>query len=145
MFRLVLPSDYSFFREGVKPKWEDKFNMQGGSWIIEFDRTTIDWHLVSLTWKRLLAMVFDTDKHVLDDIFGIKISMRFKNYLINIWFRDFTSLPVNVAMGKLIGGVLDEMGVTEKAKIFYRAHTVAEQSAILKERLKFGISHSVPL
>lgn len=91
-------------------------------------------------------MVMEPDQEdVLQHICGVKISMRFKNYLFNVWFRDFTNLPANVTIGNMIAHILAKQSVTDKAKVFYRAHKVAEKNAILKERLKFGISHSVPL
>ena len=36
--RLVAGCDYSVFKAGIKPMWEDKANMNGGRWLINLDK-----------------------------------------------------------------------------------------------------------
>ena len=31
-------ADYSFFKLGIKPMWEDKANKKGGRWVISLDK-----------------------------------------------------------------------------------------------------------
>lgn len=30
--------DYSLFKKGIKPMWEDEANVRGGRWLINLDR-----------------------------------------------------------------------------------------------------------
>jgi translation initiation factor 4E len=30
--------DFSFFKRGIKPMWEDDANRRGGKWIVNFDK-----------------------------------------------------------------------------------------------------------
>jgi len=30
--------DFSFFKRGIKPMWEDNANRQGGKWVVNYDR-----------------------------------------------------------------------------------------------------------
>merc|ERR1711953_832302 len=34
---LVHGCDYSLFRKGIKPMWEDKANVKGGRWLVNID------------------------------------------------------------------------------------------------------------
>ena len=98
------------FRANIKPKWEDLANKDGGSWIIEFERSTTDVSIIQAIWLRLLEFIFNckTDKEqqhppqnehsgalVIDvasvraHIRGLKISMRFKSYQISVWTGSF--------------------------------------------------------
>ena len=36
--RLAASCDYSVFKEGVKPMWEDSHNSNGGRWVINLDK-----------------------------------------------------------------------------------------------------------
>ena len=36
--RLAAGCDYSLFKEGVKPMWEDDRNKKGGRWLINLDK-----------------------------------------------------------------------------------------------------------
>ena len=37
--KLPIGSDYSLFKEGIFPDWEDPRNQDGGRWIISLDKT----------------------------------------------------------------------------------------------------------
>lgn len=105
---VALPSDYSVFREGVKPTWEDVANREGGEWSLEFARGDVA--LVAAIWRRLLEFIFEggeegaaaaegtvaDDKSTSSNIFplnstarshicGLKIGMRFKAYQLSVW------------------------------------------------------------
>ena len=107
---VALPSDYSVFREGVKPTWEDVANREGGEWSLEFARGDVA--LVAAIWRRLLEFIFEggeeggataavegtvaDDKSTASSIFplnstarshicGLKIGMRFKAYQLSVW------------------------------------------------------------
>ena len=109
-FFAALPSDYSVFREGVKPTWEDVANREGGEWSLEFARGDVA--LVAAIWRRLLEFIFEggeegaataavegtvaDDKSTASNIFplnstarshicGLKIGMRFKAYQLSVW------------------------------------------------------------
>lgn len=107
----AIPSDYSIFRESIKPKWEDLANIDGGSWIIEFERNTTEVSVIQAIWMRLLEFLFDCSYHkhqqnaiggggdgggtaidvasIRAHIRGLKISMRFKSYQISVWTDSF--------------------------------------------------------
>ncbi len=36
--RLASGCDYSLFKEGIKPMWEDERNRRGGRWLINLDK-----------------------------------------------------------------------------------------------------------
>lgn len=94
---VAIPSDYLLFRASIKPKWEDAANKDGGSWILEFERSTTDVSVIQSIWERLMHFLFESPKttagqanaSVRAHIRGLKISMRFKSYQISVWTGSF--------------------------------------------------------
>ena len=88
----MIPSDYSLFRENIKPKWEDVSNKSGGSWFIEFERNNTEVSLVQEVWNQLqeyAVNLSNNTKATCKHLCGVKISMRFKLYQISIWTKYF--------------------------------------------------------
>jgi translation initiation factor 4E len=79
------PCDYHLFRKGVKPMWEDKENVNGGSFVIRIPHS----NKVSRYWEDLLLALiggqFDVDD---DEICGLVFSTRYQKDLISIWCKS---------------------------------------------------------
>ncbi len=43
--------EYSLFKKGIEPKWEDEANMTGGEWFI---RQTLDMDVLDMYWQNLV-------------------------------------------------------------------------------------------
>lgn len=89
----VIPSDYSIFRELIRPKWEDSANLNGGAWIIEFERCSslTDMILMENIWRSLVEFLVENHCNHSNDshICGLKISLRFKVCIISVWIDTF--------------------------------------------------------
>lgn len=46
-------SDYSLFKKGIRPMWEDDANKNGGRWLINIDKPTRD--EINLCWLELVS------------------------------------------------------------------------------------------
>lgn len=67
-------SNYYFFRDGIKPAWEDPSNAKGGRWIIEMDQKS---DMADQCWlTSLLALIGEN----IDNVCGIVLNLR-RNYL----------------------------------------------------------------
>ena len=49
--------DYMVFRDGIKPEWTDKMNVDGGRWLLEIDRQYRNEQLNSKWLETLLAII----------------------------------------------------------------------------------------
>ena len=76
-------SDYHFFREGIRPVWEDEANKKGGKWILRLKKGVADRY-----WEELLlAMVGDQFLEASDEVCGAVISVRAQEDVLSIWTK----------------------------------------------------------
>ena len=81
---LPTTTDYHFFREGIKPTWEDPGNARGGKWIVRLRKG-----LASRYWEEtLLAMIGGQFPGVPDgEICGAVVSIRYGEDIVSVWNR----------------------------------------------------------
>lgn len=80
---IKMGSDYSLFKKGIRPMWEDAANKQGGRWVITLNRcpkTELD----NLWLDVLLCLIGEAFDHS-DQICGAVVNIRNKNNKISIW------------------------------------------------------------
>jgi translation initiation factor 4E len=82
---LASTTDYHFFREGVKPTWEDPANEKGGKWIIRLPKG-----LASRYWEEVvLALIGGQFQGVPDgEITGLVVSIRYSEDILGVWNRN---------------------------------------------------------
>ncbi|XP_017476630.1 PREDICTED: eukaryotic translation initiation factor 4E-like [Rhagoletis zephyria] len=169
---VALPSDYSVFREGVKPTWEDVANREGGEWSLEFARADVA--LVAAIWRRLLEFIFEggeeggataavegtvaDDKSTASNIFplnstarshicGLKIGMRFKAYQLSVWTGPVVdlekTLQVGVAVQRTIADLVGRVSPSfDQQQQPLVLHYRVHKSALVKEQKKRSLCHS---
>ncbi|KAN0055476.1 hypothetical protein ACTA71_008588 [Dictyostelium dimigraforme] len=77
-------SDIYFFREGIKPIWEDAENKDGGKFVVKTRR-----NYTSKWWEDLLLAFIGEQVDGVENINGIVISFRSNdNNLIGIWNKN---------------------------------------------------------
>jgi translation initiation factor 4E len=78
-------TDYHFFRDGIKPTWEDPKNAKGGKWIIRLPKG-----LASRYWEEVvLALIGGQFPGIPDgEICGLVISIRYSEDILGIWNRS---------------------------------------------------------
>jgi translation initiation factor 4E len=77
-------SDYHFFRDGIRPVWEDESNKKGGKWILRLKKGVADRY-----WEELLlAMVGDQFMEASDEVCGAVISVRAQEDVLSIWTKN---------------------------------------------------------
>lgn len=76
-------SDYHFFREGIRPVWEDEENKRGGKWIMRLKKGVSDRY-----WEELLmAMIGDQFAEAADEVCGAVLSVRPNEDVFSIWTK----------------------------------------------------------
>lgn len=80
---IKIGSDYSLFKKGIRPMWEDAANKQGGRWVISLARTPKA-DLDNLWLDVLLCLIGEAFDHS-DEICGAVVNVRGKNNKISIW------------------------------------------------------------
>lgn len=77
-------SDYHFFREGIRPVWEDEENKKGGKWILRLKKGVADRYWEDL----LLAMIGDQFAEAGEEVCGAVVSVRSGEDVFSIWTKN---------------------------------------------------------
>lgn len=77
-------SDYHFFKEGIRPVWEDEENKQGGKWTMRLKKGVAD-----RFWEELLlAMIGDQFAEASEEVCGAVVSVRSGEDVFSIWTKN---------------------------------------------------------
>jgi translation initiation factor 4E len=82
----VMPAgfDYAFFKDGIRPIWEDPANRQGGKWVLRLRKGVADFFWDNM----LLGLVGNLPwEDNADDICGAVLSVRKEEDILSLWIR----------------------------------------------------------
>ena len=77
-------SDYHFFKEGIRPVWEDEENKRGGKWIMRLKKGIADRYWENL----LLALIGDQFFEAGEEVCGAVVSVRSGEDVFSIWTKN---------------------------------------------------------
>ncbi|CAD7686321.1 unnamed protein product [Nyctereutes procyonoides] len=89
--------EYSLFKDGIEPMWEDKKNKRGGRWLITLNKQQ--------RRKTLLCLIGESFDDYSDDVCGAVIDVRAKGDKIAIWttkwrvYKERLGLPPKIVIG----------------------------------------------
>ena len=86
--RLSPGSDYSLFKEGIFPDWEDAKNAPGGRWLINLDRRQRCEHLDNYWLEILFFLIGEHAGEFSQHITGGAVNVRGKGDKVAIWLAD---------------------------------------------------------
>lgn len=81
---LPTTTDYHFFRDGIKPTWEDPSNARGGKWIVRLKKG-----LASRYWEEVILALIGCQFTGLayNEICGAVVSIRYSEDIVSVWNR----------------------------------------------------------
>lgn len=86
---LPIKSDYHFFKEGIRPEWEDEQNAKGGKWSFSFHNKRDATPVINELWLRgLLAVLGETIEDDENEVNGIVLNIKAKFYRVGVWTKD---------------------------------------------------------
>jgi hypothetical protein len=142
--RIKMRESLYLFKEGFKPVWEDRRNINGGSWTFRMPKTAGPdfWTRVQLLaiGEELQAALdpsesssmvrpllkrgqADVPRSAGDQICGVGLSVRFNSHLISVWHREGSNQK---SIDGILKAVLDEMPAELRPKqenYFYKKHS----------------------
>ncbi|KAK5119890.1 hypothetical protein LTR85_007216 [Meristemomyces frigidus] len=77
-------SDYHFFKDGIRPVWEDEENKRGGKWTMRLKKGVADRYWEDL----LLAMIGDQFAEASEEVCGAVVSVRSGEDVFSIWTKN---------------------------------------------------------
>lgn len=83
-------STYYFFRDGIKPKWEDPKNINGGAWSIRFNTSKDDQDLIDAVWERLCCRVVGNSwlPEFRPIVNGLVAKIRERQITLQVWVTE---------------------------------------------------------
>mmetsp|Transcript_25569 Transcript_25569/g.31489 ORF Transcript_25569/g.31489 Transcript_25569/m.31489 type:complete len:265 (+) Transcript_25569:152-946(+) len=100
---LPTTTDYHFFRDGIKPTWEDPSNAKGGKWIVRLRKG-----LASRYWEEIvLALIgcqFTGLPH--SEVCGAVVSIRYSEDIVSVWNKTATDREVTERLRDCIKKIL---------------------------------------
>jgi len=117
--RLPPGSDYSLFKEGIFPDWEDRRNASGGRWVINMDRIqrsqTLDKYWLEILFY-LIGEHADIHSHQVN---GAVVNIRTKGDRVSVWLGDWQAAHSVVKIGKQ---VKERLGIKPEQTIHFNIH-----------------------
>ncbi|RFU31256.1 hypothetical protein B7463_g5052, partial [Scytalidium lignicola] len=110
------------FKQGFQPIWEDRRNINGGSWTFRVPKASGPdfWTRVQLMaiGEKLQGCLDDGDQ-----LCGVGLSVRFNSHLISVWHRDASKQK---SIDAILATVLEELPEELRPKpdnYFYKKHS----------------------
>jgi translation initiation factor 4E len=116
--QLPINSSYYFFRNGIKPAWEDVQNKYGGRWAAQLEKSEQDTRLDN-HWIKMLLMVIGEDLEFNDEICGCVISNKKRQYRMSMWTKNCANEKACESLGKIVKEAMDRRNDIE---ITYNPH-----------------------
>jgi len=117
--------DFSVFRAGVFPDWEDFQNMAGGRWV--FHGSSKDKSGLDTAWLEIL--MFLIGEHAGEEaslLNGGVVNMRRKEHRISLWLKEARSMEKVVSIGRMMKA---KLGGVENASLQFCLHQEDRQLA----------------
>ena len=112
-------SDYSLFKEGIFPDWEDKRNTNGGRWIINLDKRQRAEHLDNYWLEILFFLIGEhADQHA-HQVNGAVVNVRAKGDKLAVWLADSSQPDSILCIGKMLK---ERLGIDPGDKIGFNVH-----------------------
>jgi len=94
--------DYSVFKKGIMPDWEDFQNMSGGRWIINSERAARSELLDNYWLETLFILIGEHASEYANMVNGAVCNIRNKGDKVAVWIRDANNTPGVMKIGKLV-------------------------------------------
>lgn len=120
--RIPNACDYSLFKEGIKPMWEDRSNKAGGRWVLNLSkqmRCELD------TWwlELLMCLIGEAFDEASDEVNGAVANVRTKGDKIAVWTANCNSRDANHKIGRVMK---DRLALPPRVQISYQSHADIE-------------------
>jgi len=111
--------DYSFFKEGIEPMWEDEKNRLGGRWLINLSKNARSSDLDKMWLEILLCLIGESFGDDSDTVNGAVVNIRNKGDKIGLWTCKADDQDSIMRIGRQLK---ERLGFPAKGMIGYQSH-----------------------
>ena len=152
--RLPPGSDYSLFKEGIFPDWEDQRNSPGGRWMINMDKRQRADHLDQYWLEILFFLIGEhADQHAhqvktnltlksnrlyphIIQVNGAVVNVRGKGDKLAVWLADASQPDSILRIGKMIK---ERLGIDPEQTIGFNIHSEEKARPGREAKKKFYV------
>ncbi|XP_002737138.1 eukaryotic translation initiation factor 4E-like [Saccoglossus kowalevskii] len=117
--RLQSGCDYSLFKDGIEPMWEDERNKRGGRWLLNLQKHNRNHDLDRFWLETLLCLIGEAFGEESDEVNGAVVNIRNKGDKIAIWTADSTRGDETCKIGRLFK---ERLNLAPKHILGFQAH-----------------------
>uniref|UniRef100_A0A8C2TJ33 Eukaryotic translation initiation factor 4E family member 1B n=1 Tax=Coturnix japonica TaxID=93934 RepID=A0A8C2TJ33_COTJA len=144
--KLTSGCDYSLFKDGIEPMWEDSQNKRGGRWLITLAKQQRHTELDRFWLETLLCLIGEMFDEYSDEVCGAVINIRAKGDKIAIWTREAENREGVTHIGRVESWApppfslrriyKEHLGLSQKVAIGYQAHadTATKSGSLTKNK-----------
>lgn len=111
--------DYSLFKEGVKPMWEDERNRKGGRWVINLNKSQRAQSLDKIWLEVMLCLIGEAFDDHSKFVNGAVVSVRTKGDKIGMWLGDANVGESIINVGKR---TKERLNIENQVTLGFEAH-----------------------
>lgn len=111
--------DYSLFKEGVKPMWEDERNRRGGRWVINLNKSQRAQSLDKIWLEVMLCLIGEAFDDHSKFVNGAVVSVRTKGDKIGMWLGDANVGESIINVGKR---TKERLNIENQVTLGFEAH-----------------------
>ncbi|RWS25104.1 hypothetical protein B4U80_10742 [Leptotrombidium deliense] len=127
--------DYSIFKDGIEPMWEDPSNHAGGRWVFQLNMKGFSAKGLNDIWlETILCLIGEGFGDESDEVNGAVINYRNKGTKIAVWTRDFRNKEPLLKIGKILK---ERLGINEQGH--YEKHEDTESRKGSRTRYLYQI------
>lgn len=118
---LPTTTDYHFFRDGIKPTWEDSSNAKGGKWIVRLRKG-----LASRYWEEIVLALIGCQFTGIpyNEVCGAVVSIRYSEDIVSVWNRTANDRDITDRLRDCIKKILQLPGFVHME---YKPHETSLQ------------------
>lgn len=92
--------DYSLFKEGIEPMWEDERNKKGGRWLVNTQKNFRQQELDRLWLETLMLLIGESFGEYSENVCGAVVQIRQKGDKLAIWTGNASDQDANLSIGR---------------------------------------------
>jgi len=120
-------SDYSLFKEGIFPDWEDKKNAAGGRWIVNVDKQDRE-QVLDKNWQEILFYMIGEQAGIHAHLVnGGVVSVRARGDKLGVWLADSSPRDSVVKIGTEIK---ERLGIDPEQTIAFHVHKTNKKNIV---------------
>jgi len=133
--KLSAGCDYSLFKEGIKPMWEDEKNRHGGRWLINLDKKQRMSSLDNFWLEVMLCLIGESFEDHSQYVNGAVVSVRTKCDKIGMWL-GVANLAQAESITTVGRRVKERLGIDPHVALGFEAHedTMKKAGSTAKNR-----------